>query len=332
MGTTPAAPDRPRFRRPPWPFGTRAWRRGRWLLWAILLPLVFVSSLRLSTWAALELEPYDRAVLWATGTAPSLDYFETLVLDHGIFAHGQRTTPGSPDAAPRGCDAASGFSFDRLRSYELQAAASELQALASKAGARPCGGMHFVFNDHPGVFASERTLDVLPQVAWLAAVPLLAVLLFVWGLSERLKLARTASTSWSPATLRNAVLVGAALGLVSVAWQRVIAESAGAYAAGSSSHPRGAATWMLLVILLPFLHELSFRAWAQSLAARVLGVYGGVAFATLLALVLFQSRPVDWPGLIVASIALGWLYHRTQSLPACVLAQATCVAIGLLLG
>lgn len=326
---TPAAPDRPRFRRPPWPFGTRAWRRGRWLLWATLLPLVFVSTLRLSTWAALELEPYDRAVLWANGTEASLANLEALVSKHGIFPHGLRLLPQSPDAAPRGCDSASGFSFERLRNYELAAAGSELKAMARKAGARPCGGLTFVFNDHPGVFASGMVLDVLPQVAWLAAVPMLAVLLFVWGLSERLQISTIAGVApCARPKLATALLLGAGLGLAS-SGLRVVSGEGGHHATG---HPSGIATWSLLVVLLPFLHELSFRAWAQSLATRTLGPYGAIAFSSVLALALFQSRPMDWPAVVAVSVGLGWLYHRTQSLPACVLAQATCVAIGLLLG
>lgn len=330
MGTLPTEPTRRRFRRPPWPLGTRAWRRGRWLLWATLLPLVLIGTLRFSLWAGLELEPYDRAILWAVGSPQALDSLDVHVSSHGIFAHGHRASQGEFGRAPRGCESAVAYSFSRLRDYELPAAASELRSLANKAGARPCGGMQFVFDDHPGVFSRGALPDVLAQIAWLAAVPLLAVLLVHWGLADRLKLSAPAG-SWSANALVRGLLLGTLLGAASAALR-------GAWFAGDSSGilaksgvPGGLATWALLLVLLPFVHELSFRAWAQSLATRTLGSAGAIAFTTALVLAAHQGRPADWPGMIAQSLALGWLYDRTQSLPACVLAQSAIVAVGMLL-
>lgn len=331
MGVLPTEPVRRRFRRPPWPLGTRAWRRHRWLLWAVLLPLVFVGTLRVSLWAGLELEPYDRATVWASGTPQALDLLGLYVANHGIFAQGHRTLAGPSGRPPRGCETAEAFSFSRLRDYELQAAASELRALAQKAGARPCGGNEFVFDDHPGVFSTRALPDVLPQIAWLAAVPLLAVLLVAWGLSERLKLpVHRDARPCSSAALARGLLTGLVLGAASVALQFVLRDP-GMPPSDGISAPAGLATWGLLLLVFPFLHELSFRAWAQSLAARTLGRRGAIAFTTLLALALFQAPLASWPGMIATSVGLGWLYDQSQSLPACVLAQAILVAMGLCL-
>lgn len=321
-----APPARLPFRRPPWPFRTRAWRRVRWLLLAPLLPLMMSATLELGLHMVVEADPNDHAIVWVGGSERALLATGHAVAAHAVFAHGRRAGPrvfdeGPPAACPAGAEA---FVFSRLHGHEARLAADELRALAAKAGAKACGGDMFIFDDVPALGAPGALADNLLHVAWLAGVPLLAVLLLPWGLGERLEL-RTpwAWSGWRPRPLGLGLAVG--LGLLAVLWPLRLSLQALGWAPMSpgamTGLPAGIGSALLLFVLLPFLQEAAYRGWALPMATRTLGPRLALGVPILVAAAINPPGLHAWPTLVVTHLSLGLLLQRTGSIAPCIVAN-----------
>ncbi len=320
------------FRRPAWPFRTRAWRRVRWLLLAPLLALLLEGTARLAVHMVVDADPNDHAIVWVQGAPRALAAADAAVRAHRVLPGGRRAGARAfGESAPAACPGAEAFVFSRLHPHELQIASRELRTIAQRAGARPCGGDRYVFNDVPALGTPGALVDNLLHAAWLAGVPMLAVLVWPWGLGERLALPRT----WDWAAWRAPpMLRGLACGLVLLGLLWALRGMLGVLewppprSPIAEVLPAGPGSALFVWLLLPFLGEVAYRGWALPLATMTLGPRLALAVPALLAAAVTQAPPQAWPGLALLHVVLGLLMQRTGSLWACVLAHAL-VAAGL---
>lgn len=286
-------------------------RRRVWLLRrALYLPLLAVLFIALS-FVALFNSGVHRTSVWIERSDVSAS------LHIATSGHGLETQviggDGAAEEPPAGCGrAAARISAET----DDPAIGNTLLDRLAAAGIRPCSGLETEFNVTP----SGSNSLAAPATGWLAfVVLLLGAIATTWVYRKfgphtpRLISARS--------HLRHVLagLVGAFLVyLCSSASGAVFSQPGLAVTnAGISLFPM-----VSMALLIPYLEELSFRAWLLPLASKAIGAGGAILFsASSFALVHGSYDPMHLAFYASAGIVLALIWMRTQSLLACVVAH-----------
>lgn len=287
-----------------------------------LLPLVLYASVAFGLAMVFRGGAQHRAVLWVAGPPAALEALAQAVRAHGAFATGRMSAAGELGPPPAGCGGARvAISFSRLHDYELAPAHDALAALARAQGVHACPRRSFRFHELPSFADATAAADALALAAWLAFVPMAAVFGTFWALLDRLRLrAAVAAAAWRP----RALALGLVAGLVLAGLGRGL--SALGIGTPGLLADAGPASTALLLLAYPLLQEAAFRAWALPLAERALGAGAALAATFLLQWLLLPAPPAVALAMAAQGTALGLVFLRTRSLPACVLAQSLACA------
>lgn len=287
-----------------------------------LLPLVLYASIALGLAMVFRGGAQHRAVVWVSGPPAVLTGLGQAVKAHRVFALGSLAAAGEHGPPPAGCRAERvAISFARLHDYELAPAHEALAALARAHGAQACPQPSFRFHEMPSLEDAAAAGDALALAAWLAFVPMAAVFGTFWAFLDRLRLrASVSAMAWRLPLLATGLIAGTLLALLGRGLAAVGVVPPGPLA------DAGPAATSLLLLAYPLLQESAFRAWALPLAERALGAGAALAATFLLQWLLLPAPPVVALAMAVQGTALGLVFLRTRSLPACVLAQSLACA------
>lgn len=316
--------SRIRFRRPPWPLRTRAWRRSRLLALSVLLPFAFLLCLLLAEAAIRFVEAHNRVEVWLQDAPAALETAPASLFEDPAFGKVDRLHVSENRSPPPGCRSDIGLGFRGLRDSELSIAYEVLEAAAVSAGLHPCPQPVFVFDDLPGPLdALDPAAFAVQAVLW-AALPMAVLGLLFWAVMDRFGLAASLAWSrWDLPALRNGLAMGVVLALVLQlpAWLMP--------ARFPSTAVSGPGLLALTLLLYPLLHEIAFRAWALALAMQSHGPRFALFWSTGLQVLASISAltGVAQAQALASGLLLGWLYLRRQSLPECVIALIACSAL-----
>lgn len=316
-----------RFRRPPWPFRTRAWRRSRLLALSALLPVVLLACLVLADQGSRFVEGHGRVEVWVREAPAAVEAMSATRLHVPMFGPVERLRASGRRVPPPGCRSGIALSVRGLRDSELDMARDMLIDTAAAVGLRPCGQAVFIFDDLPGPLDSGDLGGFAFQAVLWAAIPMAVVALLFWAAMARFPLALALAWSrWDVAALRSglAVGLGLALALELVAW--LVPASM-----PSSRIPPGPGFLVLMLLLYPLLHEVAFRAWALALAMQVHGPRFALYWSTGLQMLANAGSPAAAAQALVSGLVLGRLFLHRQALPECAIALSVCTGLRLLL-
>lgn len=290
-----------------------------------LLPLVLYASIAFGLAMVFRGGAQHRAVVWVTGPPAAIEGLARAVRSHDVFAHGGLSDPGELGPPPPGCATTPvAISFGRLYDYELAPAHEALMAIARAPDIRVCPRRSFRFHELPSFTDAADAADALALAAWLAFVPMAAVFGTFWAFLDRLRLrAGVAAAAWRPRALATGLAAGLTLGLLGRGLSALGVGPPGLLA------DAGPASTALLLLAYPLLQESAFRAWALPLAERALGAGAALAATFLLQWLLLPAPPAVALAMAAQGTALGLVFLRTRSLPACVLAQSLSCAASL---
>ncbi|HZF98413.1 MAG TPA: type II CAAX endopeptidase family protein [Pseudoxanthomonas sp.] len=287
-------------------------RRVVLLLKALYLPLLALGFIAVSFASFALFSGVTRTTVWverAEGVIPAR--LEALQRDEVIESF---ALPGEAPVPPE-CPAGARRIVAELDSFPLNRSSVFHDRLA-EAGLVVCSAPASRFNVAPAA--------ATPASAALLGWPQLLIVLvgaaMAWHIFRRHGPQRvpppTVPVPWFAAAAATVVLIG---GTASIAPQlRALAPGDPGVTGGSLS----LVSLLVVATLIPFLEELSFRAWMIPLAGQSIGTAGAVAYST--AVFTLTHEMYDASHMLtytLAGLVLAGLWLRTRSLTACVLAH-----------
>jgi membrane protease YdiL (CAAX protease family) len=291
-------------------------RRVVLLFKALYLPLLALGFIAVSFVCFALFSGVTRTTVWVERAGGELPARLEVLQRDGVV---QSFIIDGAAALPPECPASARRIVAELDSYPLNRS-SVFHARLAKAGLVACSAPVSGFNVAPaGASSMAAALLGWPQL--LIVLLGAAIAFHIFRRHGPRRVPPPAMPAWLP------LVAGAACALVLILGTRLIAPQLHAIAPGDPGVADGSLSLVSLLVvaaLIPFLEELSFRAWMIPLAGQSIGTVGAVAYSA--AVFTLTHGMYDTSHMLtyaLAGMVLAGLWVATRSLPACVLAHGT---------